>query len=169
MSLKRKCFVTVAAVAVTVVVSGSPAWSAEGSGGPGRPEEMSRHDRGPGHDPVGPIRGALRDLDLSIEQREQIRTAFERHRDGDLQEVGRAFAAARRSLEQQIWNPVASEAEILEASNALADRARAFDRARRSLALDILPILTAEQQNELREKLKEMPGPGVGPGHRRMR
>ncbi len=93
-------------------------------------------------------------LDLAPDQLEAIRAVRQSHRE-DLHSSFEQVQAAQRALRQQIHAETFDETAIREAAGALglAEAEAAVQRAR--VSQEIRDILTAEQQEELRELLEE--------------
>lgn len=154
-----------AAVLATVVSAQQPGMGRGPHPGPGGPG-------GPGGPPdlvLGPAGRILHELDLSSEQRQQIRETLESQIDGQLGTLARSFMDARHALELRVWDPQATQDEIHSASDLVAERAQALEEARHGLALEILALLTDEQRQAFREMLAEGPMPPPGPPRHRGR
>jgi Spy/CpxP family protein refolding chaperone len=131
-----------------------------GKGGPGGP------GMGPGHGPGGPpdpIMGmagmALRGLDLSPDQRQQIRELIHGARTGDLGTLARQFMDARRGLELLVWTPGSTEQQIADQGAIVTQAAMALEQARRVLAGSVLDVLTDEQRAQFAANLAREPRP----------
>jgi Spy/CpxP family protein refolding chaperone len=141
----------VAAVVLPLIaVSAGFAQPQPGAGG-SRGERRFGH--GPGHGyGMGPFAGLrmLRDLNLTDEQRQQIRDQFQKARDtGALKQL----MDARRALQDAVESPNLDEDNIRNLADQLgvAEGNAAVERAH--LHQQILQILTDEQRQEL-EKMK---------------
>ena len=108
---------------------------------------------------LGPGGRALRELDLSPEQRSQIRALVRAARERGLMEAGEAVHRARQALERALWDPATDEAR----SSALrAEAVQAENRVfalRRQLAHDVLQVLTEDQRAEFLQDLKALDDP----------
>jgi len=122
---------------------------------------------GPGGGPFEPAMGAaghaLRRLDLSVDQRRQVREVVERRMEGELGESLRSFMDARRALEAAVWDPEASAADVRAASDLVAEKAQAIVEQRHALALEVLAGLTDEQRDAFRALLTAGPPRRPGP------
>ena len=132
------------AVAAAQAPRGGPGMRAAGPGLPGGP-------RGGGA--AGDL--GLRGIDLTEAQREQVRSIMESHRDqfADLrQKLGaahRAFAEATRSY---AVDEAAIRTQSAAVANAMADEAILRARVR----TEVHALLTAEQQQQLKDRQAEM-------------
>ena len=116
------------------------------------------HAQGPGHVGPrgrfghfgGPIDLPLRALELTDAQRQQVRDIREKHR-ANLQAAGQqlreAFQAQRAAIET---SPV-DESKIRSSSEALATAHTAMAIERAQIRSEVLSILTAEQQEKLKQ------------------
>lgn len=123
-----------------------------GPGGPG----------GPGRGP-GPV---LHQLNLTEEQREQVRALAEEERktkpQGNMMEL-------QKQLQTAIFSDTADLAKIEELKAAIASAEAALLSKRIDHELKIAQILTVEQRARARELIANAPGPrpgGRGPGRR---
>jgi Spy/CpxP family protein refolding chaperone len=121
---------------------------------------------GPPNPAIGPAGRALHELDLSGEQREQIRDIVHGYMEGDLGQQLQAFHEARRALELLLWDSTAGEQDLIAASEVVAGAAQQMELVRHLLALDVLEVLTEEQRETFRQLLEvEPPHPGGPGGH----
>ena len=100
---------------------------------------------------------ALHELDLTTEQRRQVRSLVRGSMDDGLGEALEAVHTARQALERALWDPSADEARL---SALRHDAAQAEDRllgARRQLAREVVQLLTEDQRTELLQLLDETP------------
>ena len=135
--------------------------------GAGRPPAARERRGGPPDAGLGVTGRLLHELALTTERRQEIRDVAQRHKDGELGDLARAFHDARRALALLIWDPKSTEAELREAGERVADRTAALEQERRALALEILALLDADQQADLRKLLEEPPEPPAGDFHPR--
>jgi periplasmic protein CpxP/Spy len=93
---------------------------------------------------------ALRQLDLTDAQREQVRSLFEQNRD-EMRAAGEKLRTARRGLHDAASAGVVDEAAIRTAAEALAtaEAEAAISRAR--VHAQVWQILTPEQQAKAKE------------------
>lgn len=153
-----------AAVAALMLAGVAPALIAQQDGpphgGPGPGPRM----RGPGG-PGGPMRGGpmglgpgFHQLDLTDDQKAQLKTIAESHRDefrAAGQKVGVAREAMRALLEADQIDEGAIRAKSAEVAAAEAEVAILNARVRQQS----LQILTSEQQAKLKELQASRPGP----------
>ena len=129
---------------------------------PGAPHGMP-----PGPPPPDPVMGmagrVIHELDLTRAQEKQIHDLVHKAIEGDLGLLARRFGEARHALEVRVWDPAATEQDMITASQTLSDRSRELELARHALALEILPVLSEDQRAEFLGRLGEAPKPPVGP------
>ena len=120
-------------------------------GGDGGQRHFGRMHRGFGGDGL-----ALRQLDLTDAQREQVRLIFEQNRD-EMRAAGEKLRTARRGLHDATSVGSVDEAAIRTAAEALAnaEAEAAINRAR--VHAQVWQILTPEQQAKAKE-LREQRG-----------
>jgi Spy/CpxP family protein refolding chaperone len=106
---------------------------------------------GPGRGRGEAARRIARELDLTVEQREQIREIFRAHWQAGLDDLIRENRDVRRGLARLIHDPGASDSEIRAAVRAAGEPAEDLAVARHRLALDIQDVLTPEQRRRARE------------------
>lgn len=129
-------------------------------GGPADPNGGPPHGPPPPPDPVMGLGGMLlRGLDLTADQRTQVRDIVRRAMQGHLGELARAFGEARHALEVKVWDPSSTEQDMIALSGTVSERAVALESGRRQLAKDLLGILTEEQRDAFLERLADDPGP----------
>jgi RNA polymerase sigma-70 factor (ECF subfamily) len=92
---------------------------------------------------------ALRELDLSPEQRSQVRTLVRAAREGGLMEAGEQLHAARHALEWALWDPATEDAGLRALRAAAAEAEDRVFALRRQLAHDVLQVLTEDQRAQL--------------------
>ena len=142
-------------ILVGLIAGVSMAASGAGSGpgvGPG-----GGHGLGPGFGPGGPGGGpfglgpAMRELDLTVAQREQLRAILEREWDGGLHAVVDAARDAHEALRAVIQDPAATEEQLRAAAEATAAPDATLAVAHHKLFLAARAILTTEQQALLQQ------------------
>jgi protein CpxP len=135
-------------IAVTVVAQDGPQGPPPmGRGrGPGGPGGMA----GPG----GIGMPGLRELDLSDAQKEQIKTISQSHRD-EARQVGEKVGEAQRALDQTA-DSGGSEGDVRAKAAALANAIADAAILRARVNAEIVNVLTAEQQQKLREFRAQM-------------
>ena len=149
--IRRFPILTLSAL-VTLVALGGAVVAAQGPG-PGGPR---RH--GPGFGPGGRQAGlALRALDLTDAQREQVRQLTQQHREQTRALVERA-EAAREAQRQAMDATPFIEQQIRAAMQALAEVQTELAVQQARLQSDIYPLLTPEQQQRLQEMRAEREG-----------
>jgi protein CpxP len=128
-----------------------PRRGGRGFGGPGGPG----FGIGPGFGPGGPRGGGdllrgLRDLNITDQQREQIRTITEQHR-AEFQQLGERGRTAHEALRQALDAETVDEGAIRERHAAVAaveaDTAVLGARVR----AEVFQVLTPEQQQKTRD------------------
>jgi periplasmic protein CpxP/Spy len=151
-----KTRMVIAAALVAALAGGYAVASAQAPrGGPGmRGAPGPGLQGGPrGGGPVGDL--GLRGIELTEAQREQVRSIMESHRDefaGLREKLGaahRAFAEATRS---DAVDEAAIRAQSTAVANAMADEAILRARVR----TEVHALLTAEQQQQLKDRQAEM-------------
>jgi periplasmic protein CpxP/Spy len=138
-----------AAIAATVLTGAAVTLTAQlPQGGPGAGPRAG-HIGGPGG-PGGFGLPGLRQLDLSDTQRDQVRTITQSHRD-EMRQVGERVREAQRALDTATESGTVNEADIRSKSTALAAALADAAILRAKVNTEILGVLTAEQQQKLRE------------------
>lgn len=149
--LTLSAFVALAALGGAALSSTVVAAQGPGPGGP--------RGRGPGFGPGfgrgGPQAGlALRALDLTEAQREQVRQLTEQHRQQTRALVERARAAGD-AQRQAMEAPAFNEQQVRAAAQALAEVQTDLAVQQARLRSDIYALLTAEQQQRLQQMQAE--------------
>jgi len=103
---------------------------------------------------LGPAGHALRELDLSPEQRSRVRALVRAARDGGLMEAGEQVHAARHALERSLWDPDTADADLRALRAAAAEAEDRVFALRRQLAHEVLQVLTEDQRTELLQVLQ---------------
>ncbi len=132
-----------------------------GPGGSGGPHGMLERGPGggPGHGPGrgGPAGGLVRmmlgHLDLSAEQREQVRATVREHLDGGLAEQVRAHHEQRRELDRLVRDPGATQEALVEAARRLGQSGEQLALSHHALVTGLFGILSEEQRQQLDEVL----------------
>ncbi|MCU0231841.1 MAG: periplasmic heavy metal sensor [Acidobacteria bacterium] len=171
MSGKRRAVLIISIVAGAALlagVAGAVAGPGPG-GGPGGDRGFGAG--GPGGGPFG-IGRATRELNLTVAQREQLRTIFEQQWQAGLQAAVDAARDAHDALRAAIQNPAATEEQLRAAVQATAIPDANLAVAHHRLYLAARAILTAEQQtllsqlqaerNERRERRHDAVGAWLG-------
>ena len=96
----------------------------------------------------GRIGGVLRHLDLTDDQREAIRGAVRRHREGG-QSLRQQLGAARQALRDEVRSGGADEAAIRSLAAEVAPLAADAAVRRAALHAEIRELLTDEQRTQL--------------------
>lgn len=169
---RRTAMITAAAALMLAAVASAQPMTGEAGNprGGGRPRisEGAPSEGAPEMGQLGAFIRLLGALDLTEEQRGEIRTAFEKARDDIRAEIEgtRSDDGRRRMLELFVSQDL-SESEVLE---LMAERDETRDSIRRIVAralVDIHDLLTDEQLVRLAEIVEEGPpagGPHGGPG-----
>ncbi len=118
-----------------------------GPGGPG----------GPGGGPFG-LGPAMRELELTVAQREQLRAIAEQQWGSGLQAAVEAARTAREALRAAVENPAATEEQLRAAALATATPDANLAVAHHKLYLAARSILTTEQQALLQQLQAERNG-----------
>jgi periplasmic protein CpxP/Spy len=152
-----------AAAAVLVGALGAPialwAQPAPEAGGERQGRMLMRH-KGLG---PGAMRGMdgiglpLRQLNLSDQQREQVRTLMQSHRQ-EFQAIGERMRVAGRALEEAVNAPTVDEGAIRAASGSLAEVQADGAVLRARVRAEVLTVLTPEQRQraeELRARVQQ--------------
>jgi len=131
----------------------------QGPGGPGGAGMMGpgpgMRGGGPGGGPFGMMGPELRMLDLSDAQRQQVRAAFDAHKD-ELKAIGERTQVARKALQDAITVDAFDETAIRTkaAEVALVDADAAVLHAKMHAA--VFALLTPEQQQKAKELRGQM-------------
>jgi protein CpxP len=149
----RKRFL-IAAGLVAALAGGALAWAQEPQPGPG--VEQRRGPRGGRFG--GPGRGAadlgLRGIDLTDAQREQVRSIMDSHQ-AEFRQVHEKVREAHRAFAEATHAEPIDEAAIRTRSTAVANAMADEAVLRAKLRAEVFAILTAEQQQQLRERRAE--------------
>jgi Spy/CpxP family protein refolding chaperone len=121
-----------------------------------------------GHGPggAGQMMGIFRQLDLTEEQREQLRATARDQMEDELGQLTRDQFQARRDLGKLIHDPDAEESAIIDAVQASTIMAEQVALARHRLVVSLFEILTEEQREQALSLIEEMPDAEFQPGHR---
>ena len=112
-----------------------------------------------GHGPggAGRLMSVFRQLDLTDEQREQLRTTAREQMEGELGDLTRNEIQARRDLQKLIHDPATEESAIVDAVQAHTVLAEQSAVARHRLIVSLFEILTEEQRAQALVLIDEMP------------
>jgi Spy/CpxP family protein refolding chaperone len=138
------------------------------------PQGQGRYDQGaPGFGPGGhghrgeaPMMGIFRDLDLTDEQREQVRATVREQMEGELGELMRDQRQAQRDLRRLIHDPAAEESAIIDAVQARTVAAEQAALGQHRLIVSLFEILTDEQREQALVLLEERSDDEFRPHHR---
>jgi Spy/CpxP family protein refolding chaperone len=136
------------------------------------PQGQRGYGQGPrGMGPGGPgdggaMMGIFRDLDLSDDQRDQLRTIGREQMEGELGDLTRAQIQARRNLRQLIHDPAADENAIVDAVRAQTVTEEQLALARHRLFVAMFGVLTEEQQAKALQLIEERADEDFRPPHR---
>ena len=163
--MTRKSFGIVGAVAVAAMMTtafvhgqaqdgpGAPPPHARrgpgGPGGPGGPDGPFGFGRGPGGGPGGPL-ALLRQLDLSDEQRAQVRQVMESH-NVELKAVGDRLRAAHKAQDDAIEAPNFDENAVRSKAAEVAAIQADAAVLRAKLHSEVFAVLTPDQQAKAAE------------------
>ena len=123
-----------------------------------------QRDHGPGG--PGQMMGIFRQLDLTEEQREQLRTTAREQMEGELGELMRGHFQARRDLRKLIHDPGTEESAIIDAVQANTIATEQIALAQHRLAVSLFEILTEEQREQALALIEEMPDDEFPPRRR---
>ena len=121
-----------------------------------------------GHGPGGPghMMGIFRQLDLTEEQREQLRATAREQIEGELGELMHNQFQARRELRKLIHDPGTEESAIIDAVQAKTVMAEQVALAQHRLTVSLFEILTEEQRQQALALIEEMPDDEFPPKRR---
>ena len=97
----------------------------------------------------------MKELDLTEEQKEQMKTIHEKNKQ-QRKELGKAVGEAQKALRDAAEGDDINEAEIRELSKTLADSMAAMTIFKVQMKKEIDAILTDEQKVKMKEKRNEM-------------
>ena len=100
---------------------------------------------------------ALHELDLTAEQRRQVRTLVRTSMDDGLGDAFEAVHTARQALERALWDPSTGEARLSALRQAAAEAEDRLLGARRQLAREVVQLLHEDQRTELLQLLDAAP------------
>lgn len=100
---------------------------------------------------------ALHGVDLTVEQRRQIRTRVEAAKKEGLSDAVERLHGSRRALERAVWNPDTGDAELGRLRGEVAEAEERLLTLRRRLAGEVLQLLSEEQRQQLARALDERP------------
>jgi Spy/CpxP family protein refolding chaperone len=106
---------------------------------------------------LGPGGRALHALDLTAEQRRQIRDLVRTARDQGMGDAFQALHGARQELERALWDPSSDEARLGALRQAAIDAEDRLLSARRPLAHAVLQVLSEDQRAAFLQLLDETP------------
>jgi Spy/CpxP family protein refolding chaperone len=101
--------------------------------------------------------GVFRQLDLTDEQREQVRTKIEAHMEGALGEYMRQQDEIRQELQRLIHDPAADENAVADAARRVSDYCERVAVERHRMVVDLFEVLDEEQRQQATELLNELP------------
>jgi Spy/CpxP family protein refolding chaperone len=154
MSFRKLAIVASMVLAGAALLAGVA--SAAAGAGPG-PGPGGGRGHGPGFGPGGPGGGpfglgpATRELNLTVAQREQLRTIVEQEWEAGLHATVAAARDAHEALRAVIENPAATEEQLRAAAQATAVPDSNLAVAHHKLYLAARAILTTEQQALLQQ------------------
>ncbi len=117
---------------------------------------------GPGG-PGGPGPGIVHRLDLTEQQREQLRAIMQERRES---KPGAAMMELQKQLQTALFADTVDLAKVEQLKTAIAAAQAAMLSARIDTELKINQLLTPEQRAKARELIASGPGPGRGRGRR---
>ena len=119
-----------------------------------------------GHGPRGPRGGpgrmdlGLRGIDLTDEQRQQVQTIMESHRD-ELRQAGNKMREAHRAFAEATSAETIDEAAIRTASTSIASAMADEGILRAKVRSEVSGILTAEQREQIKTRQQERASRGA--------
>lgn len=177
MTTRMKTYIA-AGAAVLTLAAGAPMLLAQdqqpkrpgpGFGGPppGGPGMRGRGPGGPG--PIGPmgLGPGFRELNLSDDQKEQLKKIAESHRD-EFRAAGEKARAAHEGMQGLMDADTIDENAIRAKSADIAAAEAEVMILNAKVRHESMQVLTSEQQAKLKELQANRPGPG-GPGGPRRR
>jgi Spy/CpxP family protein refolding chaperone len=155
----RKKLLIVTAVALAVVATGAVV---AGNGGFGHQGSYGRHGDGRGR---GGMRWMAQELDLTQEQRQQIRNILQERWLKGMGDAAKTARLAHRDLRDAIHDPAAAEQAVRDAARkaAAADETLAVERHKTAIA--VMGVLTDEQKTKakaMRDERRERLGQRFG-------
>jgi len=132
---------------------GAFAQGARGDGPPPGPGYGMHHGRGG----FGPMGGILRQLDLTTEQRDQVRDIMDQAMNGELGQLMRDHREKQDQLRQLIHDPLADAGAISAAVQNVTADAEALALARHRLVISVFDVLTPEQREQAQELMAQGP------------
>ena len=99
-------------------------------------------------------RGPLADLNLSTEQREQVRAIFERHKE-EFKSAGEKMEAARSAQRAAVDAVPFDESEIRSRTTEVANAEAEMAILRARVNGEVFQVLTPDQQTQLKERQAE--------------
>ena len=107
--------------------------------------------------------GIFRELDLTEDQRGQLRTIVHEQMEGELGELMRDQRQARRDLGKLIHDPATEESAIIDAVQANTVASEQIALARHRLTVSMFEILTEEQREQALVLIEERSAEGFQP------
>jgi Spy/CpxP family protein refolding chaperone len=158
--MKKASRVLTMIAVLTVCLTGLSALTA-GQGARG----FGHCDSGHGDGHRTPIARVAHQLDLSDDQRGQLRATVDRYMEGELGQLMQNRRTQRHDLGRLIHDPSSDENAIVDAvrQTALDAERRALERHRLTVAL--FDILDEQQRAEARQRIAELPETGRPFGH----
>jgi Spy/CpxP family protein refolding chaperone len=141
-------------IGILLLVTGLVVAAPQGQGSQGQ----GARGHGPGaYGPGGadPMMGIFHELDLTEDQRVELRKTVHEQMDGELGELMRNQRQARRDLGKLIHDPDTEESAIVDAVRANTVAAEQIALARHRLTVSIFSILTEEQREQARVLIEE--------------
>ena len=118
---------------------------------------------GHGQRGAGQMMGIFRELDLTEDQRGQLRTIVHEQMEGELGELMRDQRQARRDLGKLIHDPATEESAIIDAVQANTVASEQIALARHRLTVSMFEILTEEQREQALVLIEERSAEGFQP------
>jgi Spy/CpxP family protein refolding chaperone len=161
MNIQKRTLSTIAATAIVLAVGISTA-VAQGPGGRGPGQ-----GRGFGPGPGGPGGGlpALRQLNLTEDQRAQVKAVLDEQRKQNDGSAVRKVGELQRALQAAVFADTPDTGQIDQLRAQIAEAEAAALAARVDVQLKIAQILTPEQRQQARESIGKRPGRGPGAHH----
>jgi len=134
-------------IGILLLVTGLVVAAPQGQGSQGQ-GARGHGPGGHGSGGAGQMMGIFRELDLTEDQRVQLRATVHEQMDGELGELMRNQRKARRDLRKLIHDPATEESAIIDAVQANTAAAEQIAIAQHRLTVSLFEFLTEEQREQ---------------------
>lgn len=134
-------------IGILLLVTGLVVAAPQGQGSQGQ-GARGHGPGGHGAGGAGQMMGIFRELDLTEDQRVQLRATVHEQMDGELGELMRNQRKARRDLAKLIRDPATEESAIVDAVQANTAAAEQIALAQHRLTVSLFELLTEEQREQ---------------------